>query len=178
MKRIRMLVLLPVLLASLLGCALLSPRPTHTPDPIPVDTPAALPSPTLAVTEAGTVPAATVPAASTPSPAFDKTTLANFTYQVFGGIPLKDGTYRGDHGDSRLVEPVAFGDLNGDGQQDAAVVLATNTGGSGTFITLSAILNQNGTPVEVANVEVGDRQGLLDMKIIAGRIILDYLTQG
>ena len=41
---------------------------------------------------------------------------------------------------------LAFGDLNGDGVEDAVVVLVTNPGGTGRFYDLAPVLNQNGTP--------------------------------
>ena len=46
--------------------------------------------------------------------------------------------------ETRIVEPVFYGDLNGDGLEDAAVVLATQNGGTGTFIELAAVLNHDG----------------------------------
>ena len=44
--------------------------------------------------------------------------------------------------------PIAFGDLNGDGAADAAVIIATNSSGSGTFVALVAVLNDGGSPAQ------------------------------
>ena len=52
----------------------------------------------------------------------------------------------------------AAGDLNGDGVLDGVAVLATNTGGSGTFYTVHAIVGgSEGGPRDVASVLIGDR---------------------
>ena len=47
----------------------------------------------------------------------------------------------------QLRDPIAFGDLDNDGIDDAAVVLTYHGGGSGTFFNLLAVLNENGAPV-------------------------------
>ena len=50
------------------------------------------------------------------------------------------------------------GDLNGDGILDGVAVLATNTGGSGTFYTVHAILGDgDGGYTDVGSVFLGDR---------------------
>ena len=111
----------------------------------------------------------------------DLNLLKNFTYQVQDNqiqVVLKDGTFSSNQATTRFIEPAAFGDLNGDGKQDAAVVLATNTGGSGTYYDLIAVLDQNGTPAQAGIATIGDRQLIKDLQIANGRIILDYITQG
>jgi hypothetical protein len=52
---------------------------------------------------------------------------------------------------------IAFGDLNGDGVKDAAVIIAYNGGGSGTFFSIEAVVNHKGTPVNVDSAFLGDR---------------------
>ena len=75
----------------------------------------------------------------------------------------------------QLIEPPAFGDLNGDGLKDAAVIIATNTGGSGTFHELIVVLAQKG---QAADLQIGDRIQEKQLTIQDGKIILDYLRQG
>ena len=53
---------------------------------------------------------------------------------------------------------VAFGDLDGDGVADAAVVAFVNTGGSGTFIHVLAVRDREGTPVQAGRQFLGDRR--------------------
>jgi hypothetical protein len=72
----------------------------------------------------------------------------------------------------------AFGDLDGDGADDAAVVLATSGGGSGTFISLEAVLNDKGAPNHVASAELGDRKKIESVAIESGQITVDMVTHG
>lgn len=60
----------------------------------------------------------------------------------------------------------AAGDLNGDGILDGAAVLATNSGGSGTFDTVHAILGDaGGGLLDVASVLIGDRIVVQDVEV-------------
>ncbi len=106
--------------------------------------------------------------------------LKNFTYWVedFNTLAvLQDGVFANEKIQGRLIEPAAFGDLNGDGQQDAAVILEINSGGTGRFFDLIALLNQDGAPTQAGFTAIGDRQVINRLEIADGRIILDYLTQ-
>ena len=94
--------------------------------------------------------------------------LGNATY---GGIydepvTLTDGYYEGEPfvegGASRPIvqlieDTVIYGDLNGDGIDDAAMLLVENSGGSGVFTYVGAQLNQDGQPVDAGTVLLGDR---------------------
>jgi hypothetical protein len=94
--------------------------------------------------------------------------LANATYRSAfapgGKAKLVNGVYSvpaAPGSATRLtiqLAPISMvGDLNGDAAQDAAVVLVTNPGGSGTFFALVAVINQNGTPAPLAPRLLGDR---------------------
>jgi hypothetical protein len=76
----------------------------------------------------------------------------------------------------RLADPYAIGDLNGDGAADAAVVLAANTGGSGVFTTLAAVVNDGGKPKHVASADLGDRTVIKSISITNGIIVLNLVT--
>ena len=78
----------------------------------------------------------------------------------------------------RLREPLAFGDLDGDGVDDAAVVLTYNGGGSGTFYGLLAVVNENGAPLHVASIGLGDRIRLNSLAITAGVITVKMVAHG
>jgi len=75
-------------------------------------------------------------------------------------------------------EVYAFGDLNGDGVDDAAVILIESSGGSGSFIYLAAVINEDGTPVNVATQFVGDREQVKAISIEDGEITLNMVTHG
>jgi heat shock protein HslJ len=101
-----------------------------------------------------------------------------------GRAPLYDGEYReaGPQGSAsetvvKLVEPVAYGELP-DGQVAAAVALATETGGSGTFYELTLVVDLNGAPLNIALVFLGDRIKLNSLKIENGQVLVDMVKQG
>jgi hypothetical protein len=113
--------------------------------------------------------------------------LANATYQGVYEQPvtLVDGSYEGEPfvegGASRptltlLPEPIGSGDLNGDDLADAAVLLAENSGGSGTFIYLAAMLNTDSGTENVATTLLGDRIQVQGLSIESGRITVDAMT--
>lgn len=103
-----------------------------------------------------------------------------------GVAELKDGQYEEEivpGAASKLVivvypEMYAFGDLNGDGVDDAAVVLATSAGGSGTFISLEAVVNEQGTPKHVASAQLGDRARINSLAIESGKVTVNLVTHG
>jgi hypothetical protein len=77
-----------------------------------------------------------------------------------------------------LEETVRFGDLNGDGREDAALVLNSDTGGTGQFRTLVAVLDQGGVPVHVASASLGDRVRITSITVQGGTITVDLVTHG
>jgi heat shock protein HslJ len=77
----------------------------------------------------------------------------------------------------RLTD-IAFGDLDGDGVEDAAVILVTDPGGSGTFYDLAAIRNRNGKPEHVSTASLGDRAEIRAFSIETGQVIIEMVTHG
>jgi Immunoglobulin-like domain of bacterial spore germination len=77
-----------------------------------------------------------------------------------------------------LAPQMAFGDLNGDGAGDAAVMLAENYGGTGVFVSVIAMLNQNGQPVQAASDLIDDRPIINSLSIQNGQIFLDATIHG
>jgi hypothetical protein len=179
--------LLLVLLAGLMACNLPAALVVLTPTPIDTlpNTPA-IPTPTQPEPAGSPQPEIPTPTASAttgiPSTGeISLETLLNFTYRIEdfdAQITLQNGV--ADEGDLyvEFVEPAAFGDLNGDGQVDAAVALKVNSGGSGNFIDLISLLNQNGTLVQAGFTAVGDRQRIVNLQIMDGRVVLDYFAHG
>lgn len=97
---------------------------------------------------------------------------------------LRNGVYREPYvvgGGSELVVrlggPAAFGDLNGDGARDAAVVLVAAPGGSGTFLALAVVLNDSGQPRHVASVPLGDGVKVESLAIEDRRIHVGMLVR-
>ncbi len=77
-----------------------------------------------------------------------------------------------------LLEPVALGDLNGDGAGDGAIYLSENTGGTGFFVSVIVVLNQGGAPVQSADRFIDDRPQAVDLRIQGGRILADLVLHG
>ena len=98
-------------------------------------------------------------------------------------VKLSAGEYTGppfvEGGASRPVvnlQTLAIGDLDQDGVSDAGVVLAENSGGSGTFIYLAAVLNENGVPVNTSTILLGDRMKIQSLQVADGQIVVTGLT--
>ncbi|MFH1742732.1 MAG: hypothetical protein ABIH23_27310 [bacterium] len=101
-----------------------------------------------------------------------------------GKAQLKDGVFEeqaapGSATKIRVLlgEERAAGDLNDDGLQDAAATLIADPGGSGTFIYLTAAINQNNTAKPVASVLLGDRIVVKSLTIECGVIIVTLLDR-
>ena len=117
-------------------------------------------------------------------------TLMDLKNGVYEGIyaepvQLADGKFEGEPfvegGASRPTVTFvshAFGDLNGDGTTDAAVALVENSGGSGVFWYLAAMINRDGKLFNVATHFLGDRWQVQSMVITDGEIVLDAVTHG
>jgi hypothetical protein len=107
--------------------------------------------------------------------------LKNYSYWVQDfniQVALSNGTFDNGEIRSQLIEPAAFGDLNGDGTTDAALILTIDPSGSGTFYYLTTVINLETSPVQAGTAYIGDRQGIKALHIVRGQINLDYITQG
>ncbi len=154
-----------------------------------------------AATACGTPLAASVPRASGPeatTAAFEASqareqriqlaedAVRNGKYELpeIGAFQLKDGNYQEKYGEGATqvkrvgVVTVAFGDLDGDRVEDAAVVLWTNTGGSGNFIYLAAVLNKDGKGQQAGAQFLGDRVQIKSLAVDSGKIRAEVLAQG
>ena len=76
-----------------------------------------------------------------------------------------------------LLDSIARGTLP-DGRADAAVVLVTNAGGTGSFYDLAIMADSSGTPVNVASVGLGDRVIIKTMRLYGDSVAVTLVTQG
>jgi len=138
---------------------------------------------------------APTPADRTPAPqpaqvaGLDSERLRN---ALIGGVfeeavRLEDGLYEGEPfvegGASRprlrlWDAPVLRLDVDGDGSEEAAVLLSESSGGSGEHVYLSVIANRDGEARSLATTLVGDRTRLRSMEASNGRIILEVVEAG
>lgn len=130
-------------------------------------------------------------ASSTPA-LLSRSVLENMLYTLPGFVDrepfsfqMKDGIFQSsedpaaiDFIDVRLEDKIASGDLNGDDLPDAAVILAANYGGTGVFVWVVAVLNQNGKAEQAAAFLIDDRPVIERLSIENGRILLEGLVHG
>ncbi len=152
--------------------------PTALPQLTPTLAPSAIPLPTL--TQSG--PGATVtPVAAALTPDM----LRNMEFKLPVNqktVRLVDGRYEAGSGADYLLvtmaDPIAFGDMNGDGLADAALILGENMGGSGVFESLVVVLNQGGVPTQWADTQIGDRVKVNTIAIQDQQVRMDMLVPG
>jgi hypothetical protein len=163
-------VAIAVLGLALVACA--APVPTEVPtiEPPTVEPPIAAP----------TMPPATTEAVTFTIGADVLSRLGNMDYTVDGKpYTLANGAYSDTTGVSIMMfPPAALGDLNADAVDDAAVLLAYSGGGSGTFVYLAAVVDQDGSFVNTDTVLLEDRVQVNDMAIADGAITLNVTTHG
>jgi len=125
------------------------------------------------------------PAAAAPTPE----QLGNITYKgIFEhAITLKDGHWEGQPfvagGSSRpavgLIDDfILTGDLNGDGKDEAVVLLWENTGGSATYKYLAVTGMRNNKPYTLDTALIGERVQVRAGRIAGNMIELDVVQQG
>jgi hypothetical protein len=141
--------------------------------------------PATATVEIPPTLAPTVEPTPTSLPELSENQLKNSVYQgrIFTEpIPLVDGSYISGTDEYalsvRLLPQIAYGDLDGDGWQDAAVLLAVSGGGTGVFVHLVAMLNQGGQAVQAGEVFIDDRPLINALAIQDGLIHLDAVIHG
>lgn len=156
----------------------------HTPASTPVadegetQQAAALSATTTPTTEATAAP--TAPQPLTPEQ------LRNASYQLddLGTIQLSDGEYQDQYGDGATMvntvglDSIALGDINGDGLGDATAILWLNTGGTGVWSYMVALVNDAGLARQVARVNLGDRSVVKEMTIDSDLVTLTMMVHG
>ncbi len=103
------------------------------------------------------------------------TYMSQFTESGF--ITLTAGKYESDEPEWRVVagldKHIAIGDLDGGTTVESAVVIWTNTGGTGTFIDLAILALRDGEIVNIATRFLGDRLRIHALSIVEREIVLD-----
>jgi hypothetical protein len=78
----------------------------------------------------------------------------------------------------KMAEPIATGDLNGDGVDDAALILISNPGTTGTYYDVAAVLNVEGLPYNIAIEPLGEGIQVKSLSLTAGVIKVGMVAHG
>lgn len=169
----RRLLLIPAVLMAATAC---------TPPGAMPPTPAAMPSPTSAAAPTQWPP---TPTPTATGAALSDSQLKNADYQLLQSnqvVTLVDGQYEAgagpDYVNVRLLDPIAVGDLNGDAVDDAAVLLAEDYGGTGSFVALVVLLNQAGELTQAGAALIDDRPVIDTLALQAGQITVGAVIHG
>ena len=99
--------------------------------------------------------------------------------------PLRDGLYEEEIAPGsatrlrvQLADIAGFGPIDAGRSNDAAAVLIGSPGGSGTFIYLAAVLNEESSAIPVATTLLGDRVAVRSIRIEEGRIVVGMRVRG
>jgi hypothetical protein len=130
------------------------------------------------------------PRAAAPAP-LTREVLGELTYPGLledgEAVRLEGGRWRGAPPEPGLASRptaalvpylLARGDLDGDGRDDAVVLLQTSAGGSGAFLHLAAVLDRPEGPRPLPAQGVGDRAEVEALEVVAGRVVLDAVVSG
>lgn len=112
--------------------------------------------------------------------------LASASYPLEGMDPLatvtlSGGRFENPSGHLRaalLDELLAYGDLNGNGTIDAAVVLVYETGGSGSFVELAVMESRDDSLACLGSAFLGDRVKPQSLRITPKKVAVDVITHG
>ena len=143
-------------------------------------------SPTVAAAPPTVAPAPTTASSSLTAEQVQNMKVTLVAKDSHPTVQLQNGEYKSgsdpaspDYADVRLdAAHMAFGDLNGDGQGDAAVLMAENYGGTGVFVSLVAVLNRGGQPEDAGAVTIDDRPVVNSLAISAYQMMLDAKLHG
>ncbi len=175
--------LLLLIATSFLAAACVAPA-----GPAPAS-PTATPAPVTQTPAVEITPAPAAETAPAEACAISAEALRNANYSDVYDLPitLTDGLYEGaPAGEGDLSRPTVefiegaelYGDLDGDGADDAVVFLLERGGGSGAFTYVAAQLNRDGQPVDAGAVRIEDRIGVRSAAIEDGQVVLDLILQG
>lgn len=95
-------------------------------------------------------------------------------------VTLKDGVYENadEHTYVSYIKTAGYDDLNGDGEEEALVLLGTNFGASGMFTDLAVVHMVDGMSVNLDTITLGDRVDVRDTTFEDGNILVTMVTQG
>ncbi len=115
-----------------------------------------------------------------------RNTTYNVDYTQNGVAPLTNGQYLETAADGSvdilvtLGGQVAYGDLTGDGQEEAVVVVVSDPNGTAIFHDLAVVADQDGTPGHVASAALPDPVVVKEVDVEDGlvKVVMDTMGPG
>ena len=115
--------------------------------------------------------------------------LGNIAYSGIHDEPIRlvNGLYEGEPfvagGAARprvqlLGDLFVTDDIDGDGSEDAYVLLSESSGGSGNDLYLAAVTHPDGTANNIATLRIGDRVDVMTLETSDGKATLEYVATG
>ena len=106
----------------------------------------------------------------------------NFTYTPYcteTPLRVRKGEYTRDKGDDKVfftVQNITYGDLTGDGIEEAVVQTVCNTGGTGQFSHAFIYTLRGGKPAMLTQIEGGDRAsgGIHALAVKNGLLVAEF----
>ncbi len=171
----RKLIVILVIGVILSGCIVINPVPTAAPTAVIVPTSAELPP---QPTQTSTLPTAT-PGLTTE---MLKNSLVNAP-EIQRSVQLTDGKFTENMADGStllvyLNENVAFGDINNDGIDDAALLILESMGGTGIFYSITAFISGSMGFTQTNSLFIDDRAIIHSLIIENGEVILNANVHG
>ncbi len=116
-----------------------------------------------------------------PKPDFGKAQIYNQEYYLHGFIvPFNNGSYAfgdkpSDEDYSRAgIDRYTLGDLDGDGNDDAAVIIEEDNGDAGSLVYLTVVLNNGNKPKAISDSAIlGEQVDVMGFAIDKGEILLE-----
>ena len=115
-----------------------------------------------------------------------RNTTYNVEYTQNGTAPLANGQYLETAADGSvdvlvtLGGQVAYGDVTGDGQEEAVAIVVSNPGGSAIFHDLAVVVDQDGAPVHLTSIALPDPVVVKEVDIEDDliKVVMDTLGPG
>ena len=152
-----------------------------------VEVPGETSSTTMVLAPAETPAAAVEQAPDAVAPDELADVVANLSYPgIFPTQPitLTNGIFDYEDGNTgrsfvRLYDRlIARGDVDGDGVEDAVVLLEDNTSGTGRFVYAVAVLDALGRPTPTPALMLGDRIQVKSLSLAGDQIVAEFIGQG
>ncbi len=89
---------------------------------------------------------------------------------------LVDGVHEEPYLDVRYGDRYVYGDFNGDGLRDAAVIVIENNGGTAEWYTVAFLINDGQKFVHKASRELDDRTIINSMREKGGKVLIDMFV--